>query len=80
LFFVYFYSRQQPQQKKKEFSPIDKLLFLTTRAQNRAQESATLISSENGVLEFWCLYGAAKPMGKLSMNEQYAMRKSERKR
>ncbi|KAK3705152.1 hypothetical protein QZH41_003758 [Actinostola sp. cb2023] len=56
-------SRLQAQQSKRDYSPVDRLLFLTTRAQNKAQESATLVSSENGILEFWCLYGTAKPMG-----------------
>ncbi|XP_020912310.1 WD repeat-containing protein on Y chromosome isoform X2 [Exaiptasia diaphana] len=64
-------SRAQAQlTAKKDYSPIDKLLFLTTRAQNRAQESATLISSESGVLEFWCLYGTAKPMGRFYAGEE----------
>ena len=44
-------------------SPVDKLLFLTSRAQWKTQESAVLVSSEAGTLEFWCLYGANRPMG-----------------
>lgn len=44
-------------------APVDKLLFLTSRAQWKTQESAVLVSSEAGVLEFWCLYGATRPMG-----------------
>lgn len=45
-------------------APVDKLLFLTSRAQWKTQESAVLVSSEAGVLEFWCLYGATRPMGR----------------
>lgn len=44
-------------------APVDKLLFLTSRAQWRTQESAVLVSSEAGTLEFWCFYGANRPMG-----------------
>ena len=44
-------------------SPVDKLLFLTSRAQWKTQESAVLVSSEAGTLEFWCLYGVNRPMG-----------------
>ncbi|XP_031555888.1 WD repeat-containing protein on Y chromosome-like [Actinia tenebrosa] len=57
------HSRAQVQAKSSAFSAVDRLMFLTARAQSKAQESATLISSENGNLEFWCLYGTAKPMG-----------------
>ena len=44
-------------------APVDKLLFLTSRTQWKTQESAVLVSSEAGTLEFWCLYGANRPMG-----------------
>lgn len=44
-------------------SPVDMLLFLTSRAQWKTQESAVLVSSEAGTLEFWCLYGTNRPMG-----------------
>ena len=44
-------------------APVDKLLFLKSRAQWKTQESAVLVSSEAGTLEFWCLYGANRPMG-----------------
>ncbi|XP_029193047.2 WD repeat-containing protein on Y chromosome-like isoform X1 [Acropora millepora] len=44
--------------------PVDKLLFLTSRAHWKTQESAVLISSEAGYLEFWCLYRANEPMGR----------------
>ena len=44
-------------------APVDKLLFLTSRAQWKTQESAVLVSSEACTLEFWCLYGANRPMG-----------------
>ncbi|XP_048575994.1 WD repeat-containing protein on Y chromosome isoform X3 [Nematostella vectensis] len=43
--------------------PVDTLLFLSSRAQWKTQDSAILVSSESGSLEFWCLYGAARPMG-----------------
>lgn len=43
--------------------PVDRLLFLKSRAQWKTQESAILVSSEAGSLEFWCLYGADRPMG-----------------
>lgn len=43
--------------------PVDKLLFLTSRAHWKTQESAVLVSSEAGYLEFWCLYHANEPMG-----------------
>lgn len=47
-------------------SPVDKLLFLTSRAQWKTQESAILVSSEAGTLEFWCLYGPNRPMGRFT--------------
>lgn len=47
-------------------SPVDKLLFLTSRAQWKSQESAILVSSEAGMLEFWCLYGPNRPMGRFT--------------
>ena len=42
---------------------MDKLLFLTSRAHWKNQESAVLVSSEAGYLEFWCLYRVNEPMG-----------------
>lgn len=56
-------------QNKKSYqnscgAPVDKLLFLKSRAQWRTQESAVLVSSEAGTLEFWCFYGANRPMGR----------------
>ena len=47
-------------------SPVDKLLFLTMRSQWKSQESAILVSSEAGILEFWCVYGTSRPMGRFS--------------
>ena len=44
-------------------APVDKVLFLKSRATGRNLEVATLITSEGGYLRFWCLYGARNEMG-----------------
>lgn len=51
--------------------PVDKLLFLTSRAHWKNQESAVLVSSEAGYLEFWCLYRVNEPMGRFHAAYEY---------
>ncbi|KAK3593630.1 hypothetical protein CHS0354_025521 [Potamilus streckersoni] len=46
-----------------QIAPVDKVLFLKSRGAVRHSESATLVSSEGGVLRWWCLYGAKHEMG-----------------
>lgn len=44
-------------------APVDKLLFLVSRAKNKQTDSAILISSEAGSLRWWSIYGKQQEMG-----------------
>ena len=47
----------------RQGTPIDTVLFFERRANMKYQESAILVSSQSGVLEFWSLFGPLRPRG-----------------
>ncbi|KAL5017844.1 hypothetical protein ScPMuIL_003566 [Solemya velum] len=48
---------------KGQVAPVDKLLFLKARANVKNPDSAILVSSGGGWLQWWCLYGAKNELG-----------------
>lgn len=47
----------------KQGTPIDAILFFERRANLKYQESAILVSSQCGILEFWSMFGPLRPRG-----------------
>ncbi|XP_028395533.1 WD repeat-containing protein on Y chromosome-like [Dendronephthya gigantea] len=55
--------RKRLKSDSKQGSPVDGILFFERRANMKCQDSAILVSSQSGVLEFWSMFGPLKPRG-----------------
>ena len=55
--------RKRSKQENKHGVPIDALLFFERRARVKEQDSAILVSSQDGVLELWSMFGPLRPRG-----------------
>lgn len=63
-FFIFFCAfPPRPKQENGRGVPVDALLFFETRARMKDQDSAILVSSQGGVLEFWSMFGPLRPRG-----------------
>ena len=47
----------------RQGTPVDAILFLERRANMKYSDSAILVSSQSGVLEFWSMFGPLRPRG-----------------
>ena len=52
-------------QEAEPVYPVDNVLFLTNRSY---QESAVLVTTEAGKIEFWPVFGVTKPSGMILLN------------